>query len=359
MRLRRADVVAYGGAVDGARGAIETWSERRGLLVRLVDADGYVAQGEASPLPRYSRDTLDGSRTALARLDWSALPEAENGEHARVYLERLALSLGGLSEAARFAVETALLDRLGQRRGLPIWALLAETGSPAPVPLSCLAGGADEAGAVARARLAVERGVGTVKLKIAGPKLGAQLATLARVREAIGSCALRLDANGSLDAATAEDELTSLRAVEPELVEEPVGDLAALAGSPVPLGLDESLRDPGIFERLAPRFEALRCAAVILKPTALGGFHACLALAARAQKAGLDVTVSHTFDGPVAFAAAAHLALAVASRTRASGLDAHAGLAAWPRVTIPLLGPTTVVAAEVAGLGVRTLPGPP
>src|SRR5947208_15721169 len=109
MRIRRTDVVPYGGEVVGAHGAVERWSERRGLLLRLVDSEGRVAQGEASPLPRYSPDTVEDAAAALARLDWTTLPDAEPGGPALAYLGRAARALAPLGPAARFAVETALL----------------------------------------------------------------------------------------------------------------------------------------------------------------------------------------------------------------------------------------------------------
>jgi L-alanine-DL-glutamate epimerase-like enolase superfamily enzyme len=203
--------------------------------------------------------------------------------------------------------------------------------------------------------------VGTVKVKLAGPRLETQLSTLRLVREAIGDLRLRLDANGSLDEKSAVDELERLVAVDPELVEEPVEPraLAALGPSPVRLGLDESLQDPQAFERLVPHLERLQCVAVVLKPMALGGFAACHRLAERAEAARLDVTVSHLFDGPVALTAAAHLALAIASRSRASGLDAHGGLTAWPETRLPMHHPTSIVAGYEAGLGLAPLAGQP
>ena len=110
--------------------------------------------------------------------------------------------------------------------------------------------------------------------------------------------------------------------------------------------------------RLSPRLSSLGCIAVVLKPMALGGYQTCLRLAAEAKVLGLDVTVSHLFDGPVALAAAAHLALAVASRSRASGLDLHGALAAWPPVPVPLIGSTTVLAGDAPGLGLSAVPEP-
>jgi L-alanine-DL-glutamate epimerase-like enolase superfamily enzyme len=228
------------------------------------------------------------------------------------------------------------------------------------VPLGALVGGADDPSVVEASLAAAERGFGTIKVKLAGPLLAAQLETLAAVRQAIGSRSLRLDANQSLDASTAKAELAALVGLTPELVEEPVSPEALLSASftsPVPIALDESLQNPGMFARLAPELARLRCVAVVLKPMVLGGFGACVRLAGEASAAGLDVTVSHLFDGPVALAASAHLALVVGSRTRASGLARHGGLAGWPGVYVGR-EPTTLVAGAFPGLGIGPLPAP-
>jgi o-succinylbenzoate synthase len=359
MRLERVDVLTCGGHVSAARGAIEKWTERSGLLLRLVTQDGRTAQGEASPLPGYSSDGIEATRRALGGIDWNAVSDLERGESATSYLARLGPALDGLPPAATFAVETALLDLAGQRRGMPIWALFDEA-APFPVPLSSLLGGADDEDTVAAAHAAAARGAHTVKVKIAGPRLGRQLGALARIREAIGDRPLRLDANRTFDAGGVRDEFDALRAISPELVEEPVPTAALFELGPlaVPIALDESLQDRAAFARLEPVLPRLGCVALVLKPMALGGFGACLELARRAGACGIDATVSHLFDGPVALAAAAQLALVVASRSRASGLDRHGGLLAWPTVALPFLTSTTIVATSLPGLGLLPLSVP-
>lgn len=329
------------------------------MLLRLTTRDGHVGQGEASPLPRYSRDDFDGARSALDAVDWDAVPEAEPGESGRDHVARLAAFSGVLPPSAAFALETAVLDVVAQRRAVPLWALFGDA-EPSRVPLSSLLGGADDLDVVAAASRAVARGVHTVKVKLTGPRLGPQLDTLGRLRDVLGARALRLDANGTFDAATAVAELDALRACNPELVEEPVptASLPGLGALPVPIALDESLQDAAALAGLEPHLGRLRCVALVLKPMALGGFARCLALAARARVLGLDVTFSHLFDGPVGLAAAAHLALAVGSRSRASGLDAHGGLEAWPPVALPFLDTTSVMATSSPGLGLPALEVP-
>ena len=356
MRFSRVDVVTCRGRVRGVRGAIETWSERAGLLLRLVARDGRVGQGEASPLPRYSRDTLESAERALSRTDFDSLPAAERGEPVTRYLGRLAKETASLPPSAAFAVETALLDLLGQERGAPLWSLFDARGSD-PVPLGRFVGGADDASVVSAAAAAAREGTHTIKVKIAGPLLGPQLDALALVRDEIGDVRLRLDANQTFTTESVAGELERLRPLNPELVEEPA-PLEAMISQPhvpVPWALDESLQDTSAFARVEPHLARLTCAAVVLKPMALGGFFACLELARRARAHALSVTLSHLFDGPVALAAAAHLAIALGSRSHASGLAVHGGLAAWPEIPLPFLDPTSIVATSRPGLGISLL----
>jgi o-succinylbenzoate synthase len=352
MQVRRVDLIESDGPVDGPLSARMRWESRAGLLLRVEDADGRVGIGEASPLPFYSPETLYEAHEALRAVDWPALPEADAGEPALDWLSRLPEGLLGGVPSARFALETALLDLLGQRRNAPIHRLLSDAATP--VPLCFLLGGAGDESVIASAERAAEAGAHTLKLKITGPELGEQLQLLGRIRAVAGAAALRLDANRTFADGTWEHELGKLEELRPELVEEPapVEALLRARSSPVPTALDESLQNMGDWEQLVPALSALRCAALVLKPTTLGGFAACHGWASRAREQHLDVTVSHTFEGPVALAAGAHLAIAIASRARASGLSRHGGLAAWPDVPLPLLEPARLVPAEAPGLGV-------
>jgi L-alanine-DL-glutamate epimerase-like enolase superfamily enzyme len=82
----------------------------------------------------------------------------------------------------------------------------------------------------------------------------------------------------------------------------------------------------------------------------LGGLARCLALAARARAAGVDAVVTHSFDGPIATAAACELALALAPR-RAVGLDRHVGLVPWG-IDVPHLASSVVIDQRRPGIGI-------
>jgi L-alanine-DL-glutamate epimerase-like enolase superfamily enzyme len=326
--------------------------------LRLWDDAGRLGQGEASPLPGHSPDTLADCRAVLERVPWGALPDLDP---IRPLAPQIAAAdlVPTSCPAARFAVETALLDLVAQRAGRPAWSLLGARTGAQPIALAALIDASDARTALRDAERALERGVGTLKAKIGRPgAFQAELASLRALRRTLGGgTRLRADANGAFAAAEAGERLAALADLGLEFVEEPVpaADLARLTAPPVPLALDESLAPPGSWERLSGRLAELHCTTVVLKPMLLGGLFRTANLAARARERGLAVVVSHLFDGPVALAAAAALALAVASPGCASGLDRHVGLSSWPALDVPLVGPAALIPDGRPGLGIEPL----
>lgn len=347
MRLRALQLHRIRGQVAGLAGAAAGQTQRESLLLRLSDEDGCFGQGEASPLPGYSRDTIDECAAQLEAVDPSALPPPA----AQPAIEWVTQALNASrlqAQAARFALETALLDWLGKRRGRGIAALLgAADAATRTVPLAALVGD------LASARAAHARGIRAFKLKIAPATFDDDLALAQALRAEFGDAiALRFDANGRLAAADAPARLQRLARFAPEFVEEPVpfDALLRIAAAPVALAADESLARPDAWPALATV-----CRVVVLKPTLLGGIAACLRLAQDAAERGLAATVTHTFDGPIALAAAAELAVALPVPPLACGLDRHAALAAWPAVPIPQWQSDHVASADRPGLGVPDL----
>jgi O-succinylbenzoate synthase len=202
--------------------------------------------------------------------------------------------------------------------------LLSHSASvPAPVALCALVPSGDPSAALALARRHLASGVASFKLKVGPERMTSeQDATFTRLRAELGAgVQLRADANGSLSPDGLRPTLEKLAAHGVEFLEEPLAgaDPTQLAASPCPLALDESLQriEPAALERWLALPE-LRV--VVLKPTALGGFAACIRLAEMARAHGRDVLVSHTLEGPIGWAACAHLALALGG-ARAAGLS--------------------------------------
>ncbi len=353
-RVAYAELRALSGKMQQPAGnARMQWPRRDGLLLRLTSGDGETGLGEASPLPGYSTETLDLCRERLQQLPWDALSFAL-GDGPLALSAATERALAQLPAAARCAAETALLDLAAQRRGLPLATLLRGE-PPAQVAVSALLSGENPAAVLESAQAAVGRGFTVLKLKLGRPDgAGWELAALRLLRQQLGpAIGLRLDANRSWSLAEARERLPPLAELRPELIEEPLADVRELLRlrTPVPIALDESLQHLAPAPELVPLLAAGAVQALVLKPMALGGPLRCLQLARLGQTYGIPSLVTHLFDGTVALAAAAAVALAL-PRSLPCGLDAHAGLALGPDAALSFVGAPQLPPIERPGLGI-------
>lgn len=336
-----------------ARDATGARSERQGAVLTLSGADGALGRGELAPLPGRSAETLDACCHALAALRPDALPSLAEltDERWPRALERSSALVPGDLPAARHALETALLDLCGVLQAKSAPELLAEqlgtTVSDAALPLAALVDADALEPARRQARAAVARGLHTLKLKVSGCESAD--AILGRVRELGALARLRLDANRSFSCGRTVELAPELAARGVEFLEEPVpfASLASLPRLPLPLAADESLLEPDFALSEA---RARGIAVIVVKPMVLG-FWRALQLARQALAEGLEVVVSHSFDGPRAMAAARSLALALGPRRLADGLGPHAALEAWPEPVPGAASAPRLVPWSAAGLG--------
>jgi L-Ala-D/L-Glu epimerase len=354
VSLRLSQVATRRDLSRSARNAHSLWATRTARIINLENEHGVSGRGEAAPLPGFSPDRIEDCERALNGLDLRDLPAQL--EPAQSLLEELARASARLPSelpAARAALETALLELWARAAGLPAWALL--TGSvacPKPRRVAALLMGEPE-DALAQALSARDRGVTAFKLKVGrAGLLERELAACARLRAELGTdVELRLDANRAWSTAVVDDHLRRFAALQPEFVEEPcaLADLAALTPNAVPLALDESLtelrREPAA---LAALVRSGVCA-LILKPTLLGGISACCAWAALARESGVQVILSHAFEGPLGLAASAALALSIGSDAAAHGLDLEG--ARLEHLELPFFSKSQIHAWSAPGFG--------
>jgi len=337
---------AHGGGIDGLHGVPAC---REGVWLALVDERGRTGWGEASPLPGMSPETCASAYEALAALEPGSLAMAELSPRA---VERALEAIPSALPSVRFALETALLDLVARSRDTSVAALLGAAPDARRELCALLAGPRPDALAEAATR-AVRDGARALKLKLDGrAPLADAVARVRAVREAVpATVAVRLDANGTFDPATVSEALAALSAWSPDLFEEPVSGraLLALGRSSIPIAVDETFAaaDAALRESLLGV-----AAALVLKPTLLGGVLACRALARTALARGVPTIVTHTLDGPIALAAAAALALAL-PRGLAHGLAPHPALAAYPAAHVDALDGLALRTPATPGLGVR------
>ena len=266
------------------------------VLVRVEDADGRVGLGEGCPRDYVTGETLDG---ALAWL--------EEQRHQVGVLDDLA-SLAAFVEAERpeldqhpaawCALETALLDRMAQRREISLEALLgvAEDRRRFAYTGVVPAGPPRVVGALAARWLAL--GVSELKVKVGSPG-DDDPARLAAVRTAMEAAdrpvRLRLDANNAWgrDREAAREALAPLvqgvAAVEEPLAPGRMDDLRHLSETlGVRIVLDESLTRAEQAPALAADPERW---IVNLKVSKAGGPLRALALLRATAEADLDVLI--------------------------------------------------------------------
>jgi L-alanine-DL-glutamate epimerase-like enolase superfamily enzyme len=341
--------VLEGDLSDSLVGPAAGLRKRAFAVLRLMRADGTTGLGEASPLPGYSTESIEDVGNELRRL-----------VEGPVRADPLASPLDLLTAAfaahplgcpsSRFALETALLDWLGHTRGTPLHEVLAGKTLRQPIPIADLVAERDCASWPALADALLADGATHLKFKI-GLDLEAELTALGAIRRAHPGIALRVDANRLVALDALRKHAASLEALELELLEEPVAaeHWPAVCSLPLPFALDETLRDQALSERL---LKDGRIRAVVLKPTVIGGLRASFEIAERAAAYGASYLVSHTFDGPIARAAAAELALALQTEL-AAGLGPHPALELWPPHRIGAIRGRQIIAHDLPGLGLE------
>jgi O-succinylbenzoate synthase len=294
---------------------------RRGLLLRLTDADGNIGWGEIAPLPGFSNETLDEVRAQACFLRGLAIgievPEIVfhlDGSFGRL------LDPFGIHASVRFGIEMAVLNLMASATGKTLAHLLSD--SPrASVSVNGLIGGDDFRIAEEAIRFR-DAGYRAVKLKVGGKVASDEIERVRILRETLGDgIAIRLDANRSFEF---EDAVAFARRIEPmhiEYVEEPSRDSSRLpefaASTGVNIALDESLI--GLKPDELRPYQGLR--AIILKPTLLGGFERASQFVRKADEFGLMPVISSTFESGLGIFALANFAGAFPAASIPCGLD--------------------------------------
>lgn len=326
--------------------AAATLHVRRGVLLRLTDADGHAGWGDCAPLP---------SRGEAGQAEVFAALRAVAGRLAGQTAEAaLAHADPAVPPEVRWAIETAVHDLLARRAGRPLAELLGAAPGQGVAVNAAL--GALDAGCTERALAALAAGYRIAKIKVGVDAPEAELARLHALDAAVGGrLRLRLDANRAWPGADARRFLAALAPLPIDAVEEPLAapTLAALgalqAALPFPIAIDESLPQFGADAILASA--AVR--RLVVKPARLGGIAATQALAQQARAAGIELVLTSVVDSAVGVTAVAHLAAALAP-DRAHGLATGDWLAAdvapalaiaaghWTPAPAPGLGITPV-----------------
>ncbi len=332
------------------------WATRQGLLLKLEDDAGRIGLGEAAPLPGFSPDTLEDCVEALRNIH-TRLPQLDVDQRVDVSIS-YALHSASFQQtpAAQFALETALLDLIGQRRGCCVAECLAHGEVQKCIELSGVIPTSPPETWAAQLQALIGRGLRTIKVKVGAKEIPFEQeikALEALLRATKVPIMLRLDANGAWTLSEALEKLKACAYLKPEFVEDPVHEkaLVHLGRCAVPWAADQALAFP---ELVQPLLDESKCSVFVIKPALVGGLLVGRKLALAAQARGLGVVITHLVDGPIALAAACELALSLPEPPLACGLFPHHGLTTWPGIQLPqLVQPGLITPSGLKGLGIK------
>lgn len=320
---------------------------REGLLISLSDGE-VTGWGEASPLPGWSKSTLEETTAALrqaVRTLGEPLDDSEIEELIRHLEPHAAAALAGAST-----------DYLAQHEGRPLAERLVAERLGASAAQARASAQAPPTVRVNALGTAATRGFDVFKLKVGARSPEADIKRVRRARARLGpNVELRLDANGAWDVETALEVLWRVEDYDIAYCEEPVSGIEQLAAlreiSPVAVAADESIRSPAD----ARRALSLGISVIIAKPSALGGAGVVLNIAQWALGAAATVIVTSLLDSAVGLTHALHTAAAVDALSPVS--PAH-GLATATKLATDVADTPPVIDGRMAlpttpGLGVQ------
>lgn len=305
-----------------------TLREREGLILILTDTFGHVGLGEISPLPGFSRETLETAiyKTSqlIDRIVHFGQLSAHNHQRRDVPWEQKAAP-----SVVHFGVETALLSLLSNSKRISLGAMLYGHSS-SKIPINGLLRSA-LSDWVPEADYLVSEGYRTLKVKVGRIEPHLEARGVVEIRKYVGpDIRLRLDANRSWDLDTAIDFGRAVAEQDIEYIEEPLVNPQDLPrfydATGVPFGFDETLHgiiDPNIS---LSAYTGLK--AFVLKPTLVGCTARLIALVNLAREEGILPVISSSFESDIGLAVLSQLAASITGENLAVGLDTRSAFAA-------------------------------
>jgi muconate cycloisomerase len=301
-------IFVLAGGVAGTAGAL---SPR--VLVKLTTDGGVVGWGEATPTPRWTYETtgtiVDTLRRHLAPAVLGIAVWNLDALH-RAMERAIAPGVTTGSPLAKSAIDVAAHDAWGRSLGVPVYQLLG--GCRREVfDLTWMVSVQQPAEAERIAAEGLEAGYTMFDAKIGMHGEAGDLELLRRTRAAIGSRALQVDANRGYRIDAALRQARRFEDLGVSLFEQPLdgfnlsGYRRLVAASPVPIGLDESLRSVADLLEYA-RSDAIGVAVAKVQRNA--GLYRSRQLCEAAQAAGLELSLSGLTETDLGLAAGLHLA---------------------------------------------------
>ncbi len=291
--------------------SMHTMNSQTLVLVMIRCSDGTVGIGEGTTIGglSYGEESPEGIKLTVDTYIAPAIIGADASRVASVMADVKKRVKG--NRFAKCAVETALLDALGKRLGLPVSELLGGR-QHATLPVAWTLASGDTTRDIAEAKQMLEaRRHNIFKLKIGLRPVNDDVAHVAAIKRALGDRAsVRVDVNQAWSETDARRGIPALEAAGVDLIEQPLsrddrGAQARLSGRfGVAIMADEALHGIKDAFDIASRGAADVFA---LKINQAGGLFDAAKMAAVGEAAGIGMYGGTMLEGGVGTAASAQV----------------------------------------------------
>ncbi|CAM8957088.1 unnamed protein product [Rhodiola kirilowii] len=302
-----------------------TMYQREGFIATIYLEDGSVGHGEVSPLDIHKENLVDieGQLCCLSHVlkgvEISYALPLMKGSFSTWIWSNLGLPPHSIFPSVRCGLEMAILNALAAKRDSSLFELLyphTETRKDSyegslSIKVCGLIDSVDSPTRMAHAaHLLVEEGFSAIKLKVArrsDPLEDAEV--IKEVRNKVGSkIVIRADANRKWSYEEAVQFAHSVKNYNLQFLEEPVqfdGDILRFCEETgLAVALDETLNSiQGNHIDYLAKFNHPGIAAVVIKPSVVGGFENAALIAKWAQQQGKTAVISSAFESSVGLAA--------------------------------------------------------
>ncbi|MBI3124916.1 MAG: o-succinylbenzoate synthase [Ignavibacteriales bacterium] len=293
--------------------SLTTFTERKGLILKLTNELGNVGYGECSPLPGFSEESLKEAESSLSKtFAFLYQTEFEND-----------FSIPSKLSSVKFAVEQAMLSLAFQRDSM-FWirklGLVNRT-----IPVSSVLGFDSMENILSKIQEKIELGFDTFKIKVGRENPYDDFELLEAIRNTFGyDIKLRLDANQKWSSDEAIEYLERFKDYIVEFVEEPCeftcSTFKTVEESHIPIALDESIKSQKEAELY---IKDCKAEFLVIKPMIAGGIFSSLKIIEAAQLTNKKIIISSAFESVVGKSVLVMLA-SLTNHNFAHGLDTSA-----------------------------------
>lgn len=270
--------------------------ERNGFILRLIDPGGFEGIGDCCPFPEFGSESIEDVENVLSDFNLKVIIDESEFEKSI----NSCLANYNKLPALRHGLEQAIINIICNKNKTTIDILL-NIKLQKQVNVNAAIGFMSVEESVTAAKILIEKGFTTIKLKIGRSDFEEDFSVIKLIRETLGdNIKLRIDSNGNWKLEEAIINLEELEKFDIEYAEQPVINLSDYIDlkkkTNIPLAPDESIRS------VKDAKEFIKSGVVsylILKPMMMGGLLPTLEIINQAVAENITPVITSSFESGV------------------------------------------------------------